>query len=192
MNIYFISFHRPVGIVGAVVSGITSAIWWTAQGVCFESSCVNISRAKHDANYNGNGSSDKYIDIKQDDEDVNENEKDLKHEVGDDNITNSDKDKDMNRIRANLSTEWTYIYQGADVLVFLSCGLIPLYAGVSIPALVAGLTIFGVITSLAGNTIDSLGIIATSYYYTIPVLVYVLYIYIYIYICTILHTVILI
>jgi hypothetical protein len=33
----------PVGLAGAVVAGFTSAIWWTAQGVCFELTCNKIN-----------------------------------------------------------------------------------------------------------------------------------------------------
>ena len=36
------SIAWPIAIAGSVCSGITSAIWWTAQGVCFELFCEKI------------------------------------------------------------------------------------------------------------------------------------------------------
>lgn len=38
-----IAWH--VGVLGAIVAGFTSAIWWTAQGVCFDITCNEISNA---------------------------------------------------------------------------------------------------------------------------------------------------
>lgn len=33
----------PIAISGSLAAGVTSAIWWTAQGVCFELTCGNIN-----------------------------------------------------------------------------------------------------------------------------------------------------
>jgi hypothetical protein len=51
-----------------------------------------------------------------------------------------------------LSAHWTIIYQFADIFVFLSLSVIPLFTDVSIPAVIAGLTVLGVITTLLGFT----------------------------------------
>lgn len=37
------SIAWPIGIIGAVAAGFTSAIWWTAQGVCFDLTCNKIT-----------------------------------------------------------------------------------------------------------------------------------------------------
>lgn len=38
------SIAWPVCVFGSLVAGVTSAIWWTAQGVCFEATCNLISK----------------------------------------------------------------------------------------------------------------------------------------------------
>ena len=42
LAVYFPDYAWPFGLIGAVIAGFTSAIWWTAQGVCFELSCSKI------------------------------------------------------------------------------------------------------------------------------------------------------
>jgi hypothetical protein len=32
----------PFAVLGSVIAGFTSAVWWTAQGVCFELTCAEI------------------------------------------------------------------------------------------------------------------------------------------------------
>ena len=43
--VYFPDYAWTFGLIGAIIAGFTSAIWWTAQGVCFELSCAQIQRA---------------------------------------------------------------------------------------------------------------------------------------------------
>lgn len=70
---------------------------------------------------------------------------------------NSEANKAIRRIRANLSAHWTIIYQCADIVVFLSLSIIPMFGNVSIPSVIAGLTVMGVITTLLGFTFESFG-----------------------------------
>ena len=114
-----------ISILGSVLAGFTSAIWWTAQGVCFELCCIAIVRAPSDS--------------------------DLKV-----NLVTSELDE-LNRIRADLSAEWTLIYQGMDIFVFLIIGLVPLLNGISTEAVIAGLAGLGAVTSLLGETFDHMG-----------------------------------
>ena len=46
LAVYFPKYAWTFGLIGAVIAGFTSAIWWTAQGVCFELSCANIQCAE--------------------------------------------------------------------------------------------------------------------------------------------------
>lgn len=111
-----------ISILGSVLAGFTSAIWWTAQGVCFELCCLAIIRAPSD------------LDLKV-------------------SLVSNELDE-LNRIRADLSAEWTLIYQGMDIIVFLIVGLFPLLKGISTEAVIAGLAGLGAVTSLLGETFD--------------------------------------
>lgn len=42
LAIRFPSCAWPIAIIGSVIAGFTSAIWWTSQGVCFELACQRI------------------------------------------------------------------------------------------------------------------------------------------------------
>jgi len=114
-----------VSILGAVLAGLTSAIWWTAQGVCFELSCVQIMKSSDESTLKVN---------------LLTNELD-----------------DLNRIRSDLSAEWTLIYQGMDIIVFLIVGLVPLLDGISTEIVIAALAGLGALTSILGETFDSNG-----------------------------------
>ena len=43
ISIQFTAVQWPVAIIGSSIAGFTSAVWWTAQGVCFERTCVGIT-----------------------------------------------------------------------------------------------------------------------------------------------------
>lgn len=109
----------PVGLIGSVVAGFTSAIWWSSQGVCFELTCDKINQ-----NFGGHS----------------------------DSINGS-----LNEIRSNLSAHWTIIYQCADIAVFLTLSIFPLFAHVSIHAVLLALTGLGILTAILGFSLNSLG-----------------------------------
>jgi len=113
------SIAWPVALLGSVVAGFTSAIWWSSQGVCFELTCHKIHE-----NFGGHS----------------------------DSINGS-----LNEIRSNLSANWTIIYQCADILVFLTLSIFPIFANISIHLVLLALTGLGIITAILGFTIDSLG-----------------------------------
>jgi hypothetical protein len=69
----------------------------------------------------------------------------------------SDEADTLIRIRADLSAEWTLLYQGADIVVFLIVGLVPFLDLFSTNAVIGALTVLGALTSLLGETFDSLG-----------------------------------
>lgn len=107
-----------IAILGSVVAGFTSAVWWTAQGVCFEGYCQKIDACCAESFFG--------------------------------------RETLVEHIRAELSAHWTIIYQSADIVIFLFMSVMPLYAGVSITQCTLGLTVIGVVTSLAGLTFESL------------------------------------
>lgn len=113
----------PLAITGSVISGLTSAVWWTAQGICFETTCILLDEFEQES-------------------------EDLKTEYSTSSI---------NVIRANLSAQWTLIYQAADIVVFLSLSIFPLYCKIDFKSSMFMLLILGVTTSLLGMTFNSLG-----------------------------------
>lgn len=134
------------------LAGLTSAIWWTAQGVCFERTCGKIEQfyppdavVLHDCEE----SESKSVVQK----DLSVNRSSLISSM----VDTSESSKAIRRIRANLSAHWTIIYQCADIVVFLSLSVIPILTGVSIPSVIAGLTVMGVVTTLLGFTFESFG-----------------------------------
>jgi hypothetical protein len=105
-----------IAIFGSTISGITSAIWWTSQGIFFNWVCKAVFEAS-------------------------------KH---------SGSPEDMNDIRADLSAQWTIIYQGADIVVFLSLTIFPALDWCSISTVVLILSVLGVITALLGMTFEDI------------------------------------
>ena len=118
-----------VCISGSIFSGITSAIFWTAQGMCFELTADKISDNMSEIE-NPDGHSDKSL------------------------VYDSSQ---INTIRATLSARWTIIYQSADIIVFFSLSILPLYLHANILTVLLAITLVGVITSLLALTYDTLG-----------------------------------
>jgi len=63
--------------------------------------------------------------------------------------------EEINTLRADLSAEWTLIYQGTDILIFLLISSLPIFAGISVVSVVGGLGFVGIGTALLGLTFDS-------------------------------------
>jgi hypothetical protein len=55
------SYAYPISIGGTVIAGMTSAIWWTAQGTCFEITCEKMAQAAQKA-ASGKGSENFSLD----------------------------------------------------------------------------------------------------------------------------------
>ena len=121
-----------VAISGAILSGITSAIWWTAQGICFELTCQELSRLHLQANGIKSGR--------------NFTELDSVHPIS-----------NINVFRADLSAIWTLVYQIADILVFLILSIFPLYAKMNFNQTLYTLVIMGIVTCILGFCFDNLG-----------------------------------
>lgn len=62
----------------------------------------------------------------------------------------------MNDIRANLSANWTIIYQVSDIVVFLSLSMLPILASTKLSAVLFFQTLLGAITAVLGLTFDDL------------------------------------
>lgn len=154
LAVYFPKHAWTFGLIGAVIAGFTSAIWWTAQGVCFELSCANIQCAEGTNPTASNNINDN-IQIVKSEESVLSGKGDNLNYTNGSNGSLSEEEA-LNQIRANLSAEWTLIYQGADIVIFLGTGLLPLYCDVTIAGVMFGLSIVGAVTSLMGELMDDL------------------------------------
>jgi len=113
-----------IAVLGSVVAGITSAVWWTAQGIYFEHVSQEIADrlAIDDCDYDDAQEGVLPVDL----------------------------------IRSDLSADWTIIYQGADVAVFLSISLLSLSSSISIVSIVGGLAVVGAVTAFLGTTFESI------------------------------------
>lgn len=123
-----------VGILGSIIAGFTSAIWWTAQGIYFE--------------YISNEISKRLVLIPQDKG---------KYEV--EALTGNGDEEEVSmidQVRADLSADWTVIYQGADIVVFLAISLFTLSDHISTISMIGAMSIVGVITACLGNTFDDI------------------------------------
>ena len=118
----------PVAIVGSVIAGFTSAIWWTSQGVYFEWTCSNMDRLL--------------------------------------TVTNDAKMSMIDIVRADLSAQWTIIYQAADIVVFLTLSVFPLALGISVNPVLFCLSILGMMTAFLGFTFESCQDEAASFSYS--------------------------
>ena len=122
-------------IVGSVISGITSAIWWTAQGVCFNITCHKIAAALQEGDVGVNYGS-----------------------LAGEERTGEAYEASVGRIRARLSSSWTLIYQLSDIAVFLSLSLFPIFIpSLSITTMLLWLAGIGLLTALLGFTLSDLG-----------------------------------
>jgi hypothetical protein len=122
------AYAWPVAITGSMVAGITSAIWWTAQGVYFERTCSLIEETVQ------------YSLLRNQNDDISE----FKHATSD------------------LAAYWTVIYLVADIVVFLSLSVFPMYCGISFDAMIGILCLVACGTIFLGSTFDPLGITAVS------------------------------
>jgi len=135
------------------LKGFTSAIWWTAQGVCFDNTCKEIEKyypsdpiIMESTSNSYNSPPNSMIGIDK-----------LAISILSFGTENMEVKKAIRRIRANLSAHWTIIYQCADIVVFLSLSIIPRFGYVSIPTVIAGLAVLGAVTTLLGFTFDTFG-----------------------------------
>lgn len=159
LAVYIPNYAWVFGVSGAIVAGFTSAIWWTAQGVCFELSCSNmLMTGGTDTDTNNIQIQRQKGKVEDLGSSVNTSAKtELYSSSSDENLAALyTKEEAMRRIRANLSAEWTLMYQGADIVIFLGTGLLPLACDVSIQGVMLGLAVVGVITSLLGELMDDL------------------------------------
>lgn len=121
-----------IAVLGSLVAGITSAIWWTAQGIYFEHVSQEIALRLV----------------------VDEND------YSSDNVNNNNNNNEgvlpIDQIRADLSADWTIIYQGADVAVFLCISLLTLSSSISTVSVIGGLSVVGGVTAALGTTFDSI------------------------------------
>lgn len=143
-------------ILGSTVSGITSSIWWTAQGVGFETCCLEVAKLSL-----------------RDDEDGKKNDM-MKKSTRFSSSIDSDiipavvrqssfssttvitkADDPVNDIRAKLGSHWTVIYQSADLFVFILLSLIPSVANIGVQTCVFFLSIIGLATTFLGFTFQT-------------------------------------
>ena len=117
-----------VGILGSIVAGFTSAIWWTAQGIYFEYISSEISRR---------------LVLIPKDKGKFEAEEDMESDIS-----------LIDQVRANLSADWTVIYQGADIVVFLAISLSTIADQISTTSMIGALSMLGVLTACLGNTFE--------------------------------------
>ena len=132
LAVEFPEYAWPFGLIGAIIAGFTSAIWWTAQGVCFDLSCAKMQSASEallidDKSYINRPMSrgENLILSGENGMDSHRN-----YDSGGQNMLS--REEALNQIRANLSAEWTLIYQGADIVIFLGTGLLPLYCDITV------------------------------------------------------------
>eukprot|EP01039_Chlorochromonas_danica_P008352 gene8352-9206_t len=134
-----------VAIIGSTVAGFTSAVWWTAQGVYFESVCQSINELY----LAGHERSEKTAWRVEGDGHDGEEEKEGTAAQDDENGI-------INTVRADLSAHWTVIYQMADIVVFLSLSIFPIALQCSVHVVLLGQVVLGVITAVLGYTFESL------------------------------------
>lgn len=118
-----------VAIAGSSVAGITSAVWWTSQGVYFDDICVAI---------------DEQYSVYQ-----------IQRQSSPAPATDAKSISTVDSIRADLSAHWTIIYQSADIIVFLSLSVFPILGAGSIHQVILGLVCLGIATSVLGFTFEN-------------------------------------
>jgi hypothetical protein len=124
ISLVYPAYAWPVSITGCLISGITSAVWWTAQGVYFERTCSLIEETVQDPLL----------------------------------LSKSDDMSAFSSATSDLTVYWMVIYQVADIVVFLSLSVFPLYGGISFNTMICVLCVVGYITTVLGFTLDPLGI----------------------------------
>ena len=137
LAIVYPEYAYLVGAGGAVLAGVTSAIWWTAQGICFELTATRIAQS--------------HLVL-------------MPVSVAGTQIISSNHrqytsfDEAVNGTRADLSAQWTIVYQLSDILVFLSLSVIPIMIpSIEIVHVLFWICVLGVCTALLGTGFDDLG-----------------------------------
>ena len=129
LAIVYPEYSYIVGAGGAVLAGVTSAIWWTAQGVCFELTSSRIAES-HLATTAAGGEGPRYSSF----------------------------DEAVNGVRSDLSAQWTIVYQLSDIMVFLSLSVIPImFPSIPIVTVLSWICVLGVCTAILGVGFDDLG-----------------------------------
>ena len=136
LAIVYPQYAYVVGAGGAVLAGVTSAIWWTAQGICFELTATGIAQSHL-----------LLVPVSVTGEQVSSNHRQY-----------ASFDEAVNGTRADLSAQWTIIYQLSDILVFLSLSVIPIMIPtIEIVHVLFWICALGVCTALLGMGFDDLG-----------------------------------
>lgn len=144
LSVLYPTLAWHVAITGAIISGFTSAIWWTAQGICFELTCQQLCQLYDADAYN--------LKQKQEQQHFFKPFEDSNIKLLPLNVISN-----INVVRSNLSAIWTLVYQIADIVVFLVLSIAPLYFNMTFVETLNCLVILGIITSILGLTFDSLG-----------------------------------
>ena len=135
LAIVYPKYAYLVGAGGAVLAGVTSAIWWTAQGICFELTATRIAQA--------------HLLL-------------IPVSVAGASVSNNHRqytsfDEAVNGTR-DLSAQWTVVYQLSDILAFLSLSVIPIMIpSIEIVHVLFFICMLGVCTALLGIGFDDLG-----------------------------------
>lgn len=141
-----------VAVIGGMIGGITSAIWWTSQAVFLQQICLKIAAEMGDATTTAPSTNN----IENGDSGQKVSNTDTSKDIAiDPNQEHEGAVTVMDIVQNEMSGHWTVIYLSVDMCVFLTLSIIPIAADISMHAVFIILPILGVITSLLANTFES-------------------------------------